>query len=87
MATRTRSMFLAALSLSLALAGCGGGDQVVVEGVDAKTGKPLDDRAAQVQDLGAGQSNEGEPDMEADLHEAAIDQEDNMGPNAPGYIP
>jgi hypothetical protein len=79
------SSSLAALALTLGLAACG--DQVVVEGIDANTGQPVSGQAAQVQDLGDGTSNEGEPDMEADLHEAAIDDEANMGPNAPGYIP
>ena len=85
--TQTRTIFpsLAALLLTLGLAACG--DQVVVEGIDPETAKPVSGGAAQVQDLGDGTSNEGEPDMEADLHEAAIDDEKNMGPNAPGYIP
>ncbi len=76
---------MAVLLLTLGLAACG--DQMVVEGVDVQTGKPVSGQAAQVEDLGDGTSNEGEPDMEADLHEAAIDDERNMGPNAPGYIP
>jgi hypothetical protein len=77
---------LAAALLALALAACG--DQIVVEGIDAKTGGELGAPAAQVEDLGDGTTNEGGPvDMEADLHEAAIDDEKNLGPNAPGYIP
>jgi hypothetical protein len=33
-------------------------------------------------------TNEGGPvDAEADLHEAAVTEEENLGPNAPGYIP
>lgn len=83
---RMISQPLTALLLILWLAACG--DQVVVEGMDAETGKPVGGQAAQVEDLGDGTSNEGGPvDVEADLHEAAIDDEQNMGPNAPGYIP
>lgn len=77
---------LAALLLTLGLGACG--DQVIIEGIDPETGKPVSGEAAEVQDLGDGSSNEGGPvDMEADLHEAALDNEANMGPNAPGYIP
>lgn len=86
--TQTRMIFqpLAALLLTLGLGACG--DQVVIEGIDPATGKPVGGEAAQVEDLGDGSSNEGGPvDMEADLHEAALDNEPNMGPNAPGYIP
>lgn len=74
-----------AFLLTLGLVSCG--DQMVVEGIDVKTGEPLSGEAAEVEDFGAGESNEGEPDMEADLYEAAMDDEQNLGPNAPGYIP
>jgi len=41
-----------------------------------------------VQDLGDGTTNEGGPvDAEFDPRDAAIDDEKNLGPNAPGYIP
>jgi hypothetical protein len=71
---------------SLWLYGCG--DQVIVEGINAETGKPVSGEAAQVQDLGDGSSNAGgAPDMQADLYEAAITDEPNLGPNSPGYIP
>ena len=84
--TRRISNPLAATLLAIGLAACG--DQMVVEGIDPETGKPVSGEAAQVDDQGDGTSNEGGPvDMEADLHEAAIDDEQNMGPNAPGYIP
>ena len=77
---------LATALLALALGACG--DGIVVEGVDVKSGEALNAPAAQVEDLGDGTTNEGGPvDMEADLHEAAIDDEQNLGPNAPGYIP
>jgi len=86
--TRTSrgSVRLALLFLTLALTGCG--DQVVVEGINADTGRPVEGAAAEVEDLGDGSSNDGgTPDVEADLHEAAITDEANLGPNAPGYIP
>ncbi len=75
-----------ALLLALGLGACG--DQVVVEGVDVEKGKLVGGEAAEVQDLGDGTTNEGGPaDVEADLHEAAVTDEKNLGPNAPGYIP
>jgi hypothetical protein len=88
--TRTRarlpSIYLSLLLSSLWLYGCG--DQVIVEGINAETGKPVSGEAAQVQDLGDGSSNDGgAPDMQADLYEAALTDEPNLGPNAPGYIP
>lgn len=84
--TGLQSKPLAAMLLTLGLAACG--DQVVVEGVDARRGKLVGGDVAEVQDLGDGTSNEGgEPDMEADLYEAAMEDEKNLGPNAPGYIP
>lgn len=83
---RLTALPLAPGLLALGLVACG--DQVVIEGIDARTGKPVSGAAAQVEDLGDGSTNEGgAPDLEADLHEAAIDQEPNLGPNAPGYIP
>lgn len=61
---------------------------MVVEGIDLQTAKPVSGDVAEVQDLGDGTSNEGgAPNLEADLHEAAITDEKNLGPNAPGYIP
>jgi len=84
--TRIRTSCLFCLSSMLWLPGCG--DQVIVEGINAETGKPASGEAAQVEDLGDGSSNDGgPPDMEADLYEAAITDEPNLGPNAPGYIP
>ncbi len=75
-----------ALLLTLGLPGCG--DQMVVEGIDVDTAHPVSGEAAEVEDLGDGSSNDGgAPDMEADLYEAAITDEPNLGPNAPGYIP
>jgi hypothetical protein len=72
--------------LSLGLGGCN--DQVVVQGVDVERGSLVGGEAAEVEDMGDGTSNEGgSPDLEADLHEAAETDEQNLGPNAPGYIP
>lgn len=72
--------------LLLGLTACG--DAVIVEGVDVEKGTWVGGEAAEVQDLGDGTTNEGgAPDLEADLHEAAETEEENLGPNAPGYIP
>lgn len=74
------------VALMLGLTACG--DQVIIEGVDVEKGASVGGEAAEVQDLGDGSTNEGgAPDMEADLHEAAETEEENLGPNAPGYIP
>jgi hypothetical protein len=52
------------------------------------TFRPVDGEAAEVDDLGDGSTNDGgTPVVEADLREAAITDEKNLGPNAPGYIP
>lgn len=41
-----------------------------------------------VQDLSDGTTNEGgDPDVLVDATEAAVKEEKNLGPNAPGYIP
>lgn len=75
-----------ALLLALGLGACG--DEVIVQGVDVEKGTLVGGEAAEVDDLGDGTSNEGgPPGIEADLHEAAITEEENLGPNAPGYIP
>ena len=47
-----------------------------------------DQGVANVQDLGDGSTNDGgSPDGYFDLRDAALDDEKNLGPNAPGYIP
>jgi hypothetical protein len=47
-----------------------------------------DQGVADVQDLGDGSTNDGgQPDGYFDLRDAALDDEKNLGPNAPGYIP
>ncbi len=40
-----------------------------------------------VQDLGDGGTDEGVPDVTVDPRDAALHEEKNLGPNAPGYIP
>ena len=41
-----------------------------------------------VQDFSDGTTNEGGvPEVSVDLRDAALEDEQNMGPNAPGYIP
>jgi len=84
--TGGRSAYLSLPLLTLALSGCG--DQVVIEGMDMDADRPVGGEAAEVDDLGDGSTNDGgTPDVEADLREAAITDEKNLGPNAPGYIP
>jgi hypothetical protein len=84
--TSLESARLGLLLVTLALTGCG--DQVVVEGINVDSDRPVGGEVAEVEDLGDGSSNDGgTPDVEADLYEAAITDEPNLGPNAPGYIP
>jgi hypothetical protein len=41
-----------------------------------------------VQDFSDGTTNEGGvPEVSVDLRDAALEDEQNLGPNAPGYIP
>ena len=41
-----------------------------------------------VEDLGDGSTNDGgPPDVVVDPRDAALEDEKNLGPNAPGYIP
>ncbi len=59
--------------------------QVVDEAPQDQAGPDLGDN---VQDLGDGTTNEGGvPDAVFDLRDAALEDEQNLGPNAPGYIP
>jgi hypothetical protein len=54
------------------------------QGVDQDAGQGV----ADVEDLGDGSTNDGgAPDGYFDLRDAALDDEQNLGPNAPGYIP
>lgn len=75
-------------------------EEVITDGLDVDVrqyidesphGQPdpdADQGVANVQDLGDGSTNDGgPPDGYFDLRDAALDDEQNLGPNAPGYIP
>jgi hypothetical protein len=75
-------------------------EEVITNGLDVDVrqyineyphGQPdpvADQGVANVQDLGDGSTNDGgSPDGYFDLRDAALDDEKNLGPNAPGYIP
>ena len=54
----------------------------------APQGEPGPAIGEDVQDLSDGTTNEGgEPDVLVNATEAAVREEKNLGPNAPGYIP
>jgi hypothetical protein len=62
--------------------------QYINESPQGQTSTAADQGVYDVQDLGDGTTNEGGPvDAELDLRDAAIEDEKNLGPNAPGYIP
>lgn len=75
-------------------------EEVITNGLDVDVRQTIDESphgqidpgadqgVADVQDLGDGSTNEGgPPDGYFDLRDAALDHEQNLGPNAPGYIP
>jgi hypothetical protein len=62
--------------------------QYIDESPHGQPDPAADQGVANVQDLGDGSTNDGgRPDGYFDLRDAAIDDEKNLGPNAPGYIP
>jgi len=62
--------------------------QYIDESPNSQTDAAADQGVANVQDLGDGSTNDGgPPDGYFDLRDAALDDEQNLGPNAPGYIP
>jgi hypothetical protein len=62
--------------------------QYINESPHAQQNPDADQGVADVQDLGDGSTNDGgQPDGYFDLRDAALDDEKNLGPNAPGYIP
>jgi len=82
---KTMTLSVCTVTALLSLSGCG--NQVVLEGVDASDGAlvgdsvldaPMDDTVGLP---GAEANATGDP------YEEAIDDEKNLGPNAPGYIP
>lgn len=72
-------------------------EEVITRGIDVDVRQFIDespqgqsgpDIGQDVQDLGDGTTNDGgEPDAVFDLRDAALEDENNLGPNAPGYIP
>lgn len=62
--------------------------QYIDESPQGQSDVGADQGTDNVQDLGDGTTNEGGPvDAEFDLRDAALEDEKNLGPNAPGYIP
>ncbi|NEX22977.1 hypothetical protein G3480_22195 [Thiorhodococcus mannitoliphagus] len=62
--------------------------QYIDESPQGQPDPAADQGVANVQDLGDGSTNEGgPPDGYFDVRDAALDDEQNLGPNAPGYIP
>ncbi|MBK1722998.1 hypothetical protein [Thiocystis violacea] len=75
---------LAAALVCLVVSGCG--DQVVVEGVDLDDGAVVGDAVLDAQVDETGMSGD-EENATGDPYEEAVEGEENLGPNAPGYIP
>lgn len=62
--------------------------QYIDESPQSQPNQDAGQGVADVQDLGDGSTNDGgQPDAYFDLRDAALDDEKNLGPNAPGYIP
>lgn len=84
-------------TLLLATGLCAAAEEVVTRGIDVDVRQFIDespqgqsgpDIGQDVQDLGDGTTNEGGvPDALFDPRDAALEDEKNLGPNAPGYIP
>lgn len=71
-------------------------EQVIIQGIDVDVRQTINEAPQReaannigqdVQDLSDGTTNEGLPDVEVNLRGAALENEKNLGPNAPGYIP
>ncbi len=71
-------------------------EAVITDGIDVDVRQfvnegpqqPTPDLGDDVQDLGDGSTNDGGvPDAVVDPRDAALEDEKNLGPNAPGYIP
>jgi hypothetical protein len=96
--TRPMPLLIAAAASSLMTAALAvHADQVVIDqgasvdvqryidpGPEGRPGPPI---GQDVQDLGDGGTSEGVPDVIVDPRDAALRDEKNLGPNAPGYIP
>lgn len=86
---------LGPLLLVIALA-ASADEEVITDGINVDVRQSIDEdpqgRTYQgidnVQDLGDGITDEGGvPDVVVDPRDAALEDEKNLGPNAPGYIP
>jgi hypothetical protein len=71
-------------------------EDVITDGLDVDVRQSINERPQgrtypgidNVQDLGDGSTNDGgPPDVVVDPRDAALEDEKNLGPNAPGYIP
>jgi len=71
-------------------------EEVITDGIDVDVRQYIDEDPQgrtypgidNVQDLGDGTTDEGgAPDAVFDPRDAALEDEQNLGPNAPGYIP
>lgn len=67
------------------LLGCG--DQVVVEGVDVSDGAIVGDSVLDAPMEDAAGLPGADANATGDPYEETIEDEPNLGPNAPGYIP
>ena len=86
---------LGPLLLTAALA-ASADEEVITNGIDVDVRQSIDEDPQgrtypgidNVQDLGDGSTDEGGvPDAIFDPRDAALEDEKNLGPNAPGYIP
>lgn len=94
-----KNLALATIGALLLVTGltASGTEEVITQGIDvdvrqvideAPQGQASPDIGQDVQALGDGTTNEGGvPDAVFDLRDAALQDEKNLGPNAPGYIP
>ena len=92
LALATIGPMLLAIGLSASAA-----EEVITHGInvdvrqfidESPQGQSSPDLGQDVQDLGDGTTNDGgAPDAVFDLRDAALEDEKNLGPNAPGYIP
>jgi len=71
-------------------------EEVITDGLDVDVRQSIDERPQgrtypgidNVEDLGDGSTNDGgPPDLVVDPRDAVLEDEKNLGPNAPGYIP
>jgi len=89
-------MMMAGILLLTSALDASGDEAVITNGLDVDVRQFIDERPQgrtypgidNVQDLGDGSTNAGGPlDAVVDPRDAALEDEKNLGPNAPGYIP